>query len=136
MPTPPNPPRRRHDAESVRDAYERLTGWTARTQSVIAVAAMLSREKPTDGLDEPLPQLLLAIEAKQLCGAELALMIAQLDVATVMVLNRVSGDTDLDEEDFLAIYRAARKHLMQRYSDGLCGACDGEWEQEEFDTDA
>ncbi len=109
----------RHSEDEVQRACESLHGWVRERRATLAVAAMLAtQEGAPEGVS--MPGLIVAGALGDLDEADIAVLLAQLEVAVMMSLGQLAEHAEMGEAAFRGIVRAARRHLLEAFDMSLC----------------
>lgn len=111
-------------AAEIETAGERLLAWAREHGSVLAVAATLGED--VDGpVSAARPEALVAGAVGSLNETEIAVLIAQLDVAVLLTLSQMAAGADMGEETFRAIVNRTRREMLSAAGLDLCDECGG-----------
>lgn len=111
-------------AEQIEAAGERLLAWARQTGGVLTVAAMLGRDEES-GVMASQPEALFVASMGELRETDIAVLLAQLEVAVLVILSRIAPHSDLGEDAFRRIVNTARKQMLDAKGLDLCDECGG-----------
>ena len=111
-------------ASEIEMAGERLLAWTKQTGGSLAVAAVFGPDPDSGGMAAQ-PEGLFAASLGALSETEIAVLLAQLDVAVLAVLSRMAPHTDMGEEAFRQIVNTTRRRMLEAEGLDLCDECGG-----------
>ncbi len=111
-------------AAEIEAAGGRLLAWAKQTGGVLTVAAMLGSDDESGGLASQ-PEALFAASMGELEETEIAVLLAQLDVAVLVLLSRFAPHSDLGEDAFRRIVNDARRQMLDAEGLDLCDECGG-----------
>lgn len=105
-------------------AGERLLEWSKATGAVLAIAATFGSDDESGGMVSR-PEALFAASMGGLTETEVAVLLAQLDVAVLVLLSRIAPHTDLGEDAFRRIVNNTRRQMLDDEGLDLCTECGG-----------
>ncbi|MCC5824346.1 MAG: hypothetical protein JJU44_13795 [Planctomycetes bacterium] len=112
-----------HTEAEIKAASEDLLEWAKRHRGALAVAAMLGED------DGPVPaaraEAIVAGAVGPLNEAEIAVLLAQLDVAVLVMLTQMAAGAEMGEERFRRLVNTARREMLDAAGLDLCGECGG-----------
>ena len=111
-------------ASEIEMAGERLLAWTNQTGGALAVAAVFGPDPDSGGMVSQ-PEALFAASLGELTETEVAVLLAQLDVAVLTVLSRMAPHTDMGEDAFRRIVNTTRRRMLEAEGLDLCDECGG-----------
>ena len=111
-------------ASEIDSAGERLLAWAKDTGGVLTIAATLGRDDESGGIASR-PEALFAASMGGLSETEVAVLLAQLDVAVLVLLSRIAPHTDLGEQSFRRIVNNTRRQMLDDEGLDLCTECGG-----------
>ena len=113
-----------HTADEITAAADGLLAWAREHGGVLAVAATLGEDR--DGpVPAARPEALVAGAVGTLNEAEIAVLIAQLDVAVLMVLSQMAAGAEMGEDAFRELVNQARREMLDAAGLNLCDDCGG-----------
>lgn len=113
-----------HSPEEINTAAEELLAWAKSHGSVLAVAATLGVDE--DGpIPVARPEAMIAGALATLREAEVAVLLAQLDVAVLITLSQMAAGAEMGEEAFRRIVNTARREMLDAVGLDLCDECGG-----------
>jgi hypothetical protein len=113
-----------HTADEITAAADGLLAWAKEHGSVLAVAATLGEDG--DGpFPAARPEALVAGAVGALNEVEVAVLLAQLDVAVLMVLSQMAAGAEMGEEAFRELVNQARRKMLDAAGLDLCDDCGG-----------
>lgn len=112
-----------HSDDEIRAAADGLLAWAKEHRGTLAVAAMLGAD------DGPAPaaraEAMVAGAVGALNEAEIAVLLAQLDVAVLLMLSQMAAGAEMGEERFRKIVNTARRAMLDGAGLDLCDDCGG-----------
>ncbi len=111
-------------ASEIEAAGERLLAWARQTGGTLAVAAVFGPDTDSGGMASQ-PEGLFAASLGELSETEIAVLLAQLDVAVLTVLSRMAPHTDMGEDAFRRIVNTTRRRMLEAEGLDLCDECGG-----------
>lgn len=111
-------------ASEIEAAGERLLAWAKQTSGALAVAAVFGPDPDSGGMAMQ-PEGLFAASLGDLSETEIAVLLAQLDVAVLTVLSRMAPHTDMGEDAFRRIVNNTRREMLAEEGLDLCDECGG-----------
>ncbi len=105
-------------------AGERLLKWAQGTGDVLTIAATFGHDEESGGMASR-PEALFAASMGGLTETEVAVLLAQLDVAVLILLSRIAPQTDLGEDAFRRIVNNTRRRMLDDEGLDLCTECGG-----------
>ena len=111
-------------ASEILSAGERLLGWAKKTGGVLTIAATFGHDEESGGMASR-PEALFAGSMEGLTETEVAVLLAQLDVAVLILLSRIAPQTDLGEDEFRRIVNDTRQRMLDDEGLDLCTECGG-----------
>lgn len=108
----------------IKSAGERLLEWSKATGGALAIAATFGRDEESGGMASR-PEALFAASMGGLTETEVAVLLAQLDVAVLVLLSRIAPHTDLGEDAFRQIVNDTRRQMLDDEGLDLCTECGG-----------
>ncbi|GAB4545265.1 MAG: hypothetical protein Tsb0013_02980 [Phycisphaerales bacterium] len=111
-------------ASEMTAAGERLLKWAQRAGDVLTIAATFGRDEESGGMASR-PEALFAASMGGLTETEVAVLLAQLDVAVLVLLSRIAPHTDLGEDAFRRIVNDTRRQMLDDEGLDLCTECGG-----------
>ena len=111
-------------ANDINAAGERLLTWAKDTGGVLTIAATFGRDEESGGVASR-PEALFAASMGGLTETEVAVLLAQLDVAVLVMLARIAPQTDLGEDAFRRIVNNTRRQMIDDGGLDLCTECGG-----------
>ncbi|MEL6498410.1 MAG: hypothetical protein AAF937_10625 [Planctomycetota bacterium] len=113
-----------HTADEIKTAADGLLAWAREHGAVLAVAAMLGEDH--DGpIPAARPEALVAGTIGTLNETEVAVLLAQLDVAVLLVLSQMAAGTEMGEDAFRELVNTARREMLDAAGLDLCDDCGG-----------
>ncbi len=113
-----------HTANEITAAADGLLAWAQEHGGVLAVAATLGEDR--DGpVPAARPEALVAGAVGTLNEAEIAVLIAQLDIAVLMVLSQMAAGAEMGENAFRKLVNQARAEMLDAAGLDLCDDCGG-----------
>lgn len=113
-----------HTADEITGAADGLLAWAREHGCVLAVAATLGED--SDGpVPAARPEALVAGAVGTLNEAEVAVLIAQLDVAVLLVLSQMAAGAEMGEQAFRELVNKARREMLDAAGLNLCDDCGG-----------
>jgi len=113
-----------HTADEITAAADGLLAWAKEHGGVLAVAATLGEDR--DGpIPAARPEALVAGAAGTLNEADIAVLIAQLDVAVLMVLSQMAAGAEMGEAAFRGLVNKTRREMLDAAGLDLCDDCGG-----------
>ena len=113
-----------HTANEIEAAADGLLAWAREHGAVLAVAATLGEDQ--DGpVPAARPEALVAGAVGTLNEAEIAVLLAQLDVAVLMVLSQMAAGAEMSEQPFRELVNTARREMLDAAGLDLCEECGG-----------
>ncbi len=113
-----------HTADEITAAADGLLSWAREHGCMLAVAATLGENR--DGpIPAARPEALVAGAVGMLNEAEVALLLAQLDVAVLMVLSQMAAGAEMGEQPFRGLVNKARREMLDAAGLDLCDDCGG-----------
>ena len=113
-----------HTADEIKVAADGLLAWAMAHGGVLAVAATLGEDR--DGpVPAARPEALVAGAVGTLNEAEIAVLIAQLDIAVLMVLSQMAAGAEMGENAFRKLVNQARAEMLDAAGLDLCDDCGG-----------
>lgn len=109
--------------EQIEAAGEGLYAWVRETGGVLAIAAMMGDDEESGGIASR-PEALIAGALGSCSEANIAVLIAQLDVAVLLMLSQMAEGAEMGEEKFRELVKTARKHMLDEEGLALCDECD------------
>jgi surfactin synthase thioesterase subunit len=91
---------------------------------VLTIAAVLGPDPDSGGIAAQ-PEALFAASLGALNETEIAVLLAQLDVAVLTVLSQMAPHTEMGEDAFRRIVNTARKSMLDAEGLDLCDECAG-----------
>jgi hypothetical protein len=113
-----------HTTDEIEAAGERLLAWAKGLGGVLVIAATLGKD-PEDPFGASRPEAVIAGAVGKLNEAEVALLLAQLEVAVLMVLSQMAPGAEMGEDGFRAIVAKARRAMLGAEGLDLCDECGG-----------
>jgi len=114
----------RHTADEITAAANGLLEWAREHGGVLAVAATLGEDR--DGpVPAARPEALVAGAVGTLNEAEVAVLLAQLDVAVLLVLSQMAAGAEMGDAAFRELVNTARRELLDAAGFDLCDDCGG-----------
>ncbi len=101
-----------------------LYAWVREIGGVLAIAAVLGRDEASGGMAAA-PEALIAGSVGAFSEGEVAVLLAQIEVAAITLISKMAPDADMGEESFLRIARTARRRMLEAEGMGLCDECGG-----------
>lgn len=114
----------RKTASEMNAAGERLLEWSKAIGGVLTVAATFGSDDESGGMVSR-PEALFAASMGGLTETEVAVLLAQLDVAVLILLSRIAPHTDLGEDAFRQIVNNTRRQMLDDEGLDLCTECGG-----------
>jgi surfactin synthase thioesterase subunit len=111
-------------ASEMNAAGDRLLEWSKATGAVLAIAATFGSDEESGGIASR-PEALFAASMGGLTETEVAVLLAQLDVAVLILLSRIAPQTDLGEDEFRRIVNETRRRMLDDEGLDLCTECGG-----------
>ena len=111
-------------ASEIEAAGKRLLAWAKETGGALAVAAVFGPDPDSGGMASQ-PEGLFAASLGALSETEIAVLLAQLDVAVLTVLSRMAPHTDMGEDAFRRIVNTTRRRMLEAEGLDLCDECGG-----------
>ena len=111
-------------ANDINAAGEQLLKWAQGTGDVLTIAATFGRDEDSGGMASR-PEVLFAASLGELSETEIAVLLAQLDVAVLTVLSRMAPHTDMGENAFRRIVNTTRRRMLEAEGLDLCDECGG-----------
>ncbi len=113
-----------HTADEITAAADGLLAWAQKHGGVLAVAATLGEDR--DGpVPAARPEALVAGAVGKLNEAEIAVLLAQLDVAVLLVLSKMASGAEMGEAAFRDLVNTARREMLDAAGIDLCDDCGG-----------
>ena len=113
-----------HTADKIKTAADGLLAWANEHGAVLAVAATLGEDH--DGpVPAARPEAMVAGAVGKLNEAEIAVLLAQLDVAVLMVLAQMAAGAEMGEDAFRELVNQARREMLDAAGLDLCDDCGG-----------
>jgi len=113
-----------HTADEITAAADGLLAWAKEHRDVLAVAATLGEDRDGAVLAAR-PEALVAGAVGTLNEAEIAVLLAQLDVAVLMVLSQMAASAEMGEDAFRELVNTARREMLDSAGLDLCDDCGG-----------
>ena len=111
-----------HTTDEIKTAADGLLAWAKEHGTVLAVAATLGEDH--DGpVPAARPEALVAGAVGTLNEAEVAVLLAQLDVAVLMVLTQIAAGAEMGEDAFRELVNKARREMLDAAGLDLCDDC-------------
>ena len=111
-------------ASEIEAAGERLLKWAQGVGGVLSIAATFGSDDESGGMVSR-PEALFAASMSGLTETEVAVLLAQLDVAILILLSRIAPQTDLGEDAFRRIVNDTRRRMLVQTSVDAHGAVAG-----------
>lgn len=111
-------------ASEMNAAGERLLKWAQEVGDVLTIAVTFGRDEESGGMASR-PEALFAASMGRLTETEVAVLLAQLDVAVLILLSRIAPSTDLGEDAFRQIVNNTRRQMLDDEGLDLCTECGG-----------
>lgn len=105
-------------------AGERLLAWAKQTGGTLAIAAVFGPDPDSGGIATQ-PEALFAASLGELTETEIAVLLAQLDVAVLTVLSQMAPHTEMGEDAFRRIVNTTRREMLAAEGLDLCDECGG-----------
>ncbi|MFG0300410.1 MAG: hypothetical protein ACF8K1_12495 [Phycisphaerales bacterium JB047] len=113
-----------HTADEITAAADGLLAWAKEHGAVLTVAATF-REYRDGPVPAARPEALVAGAVGTLNEAEVAVLLAQLDVAVLMVLSQMAAGAEMGEEAFRELVNRARREMLDAAGLDQCDDCGG-----------
>ena len=111
-------------ASEIEAAGERLLAWAKDTGGVLTIAATFGHDEESGGMATR-PEALFAASMGGFSETEVAVLLAQVDVAVLILLSRIAPQTDLGEDAFRRIVNDTRRRMLDNEGLDLCTECGG-----------
>lgn len=113
-----------HTPEEIDTAGGELLAWAAALGGVLAVAATLGED--TGGpVPAARPEAMLVGAVGTLSETMVAVLLAQLEVAVLMMLSKMAPGAEMGEHKFRAIVNRTRREMLNAAGLDLCDGCGG-----------
>jgi hypothetical protein len=110
-----------HTEAEIKAAAEGLLQWAKEHGGVLAVAAMFGED---DGpIAATRPEAVVAGALGHLNELEIAVLIAQLDVAVLLMLGQIAASAEMGEANFRKIVNRTRQQMLAEEGLDLCDDC-------------
>jgi len=106
-------------ASEIDAAGERLLAWAKKTGGALAIAAVFGPDADSGGIAAQ-PEALFAASLDELSETEIAVLLAQLDVAVLTVLSQMATHTEMGEDAFRRIVNTTRRRMLEAEGLDLC----------------
>lgn len=113
-----------HTADEITAAADGLLAWAKQHGATLAVAATLGEDR-YGPVPAARPEALVAGAVGTLNETEIAVLLAQLDVAVLMVLSQMAAGAEMGEDAFRELVNKARREMLDAAGLDLCDDCGG-----------
>lgn len=108
--------------QEIEQTGEGLFAWVKQTGSVLAIAAVLGTDEVTGGMAS-CPEALVAGSLGAFNEGDIAVLLAQIEVAAMTLISKMAPDTEMGEKAFRRVASTARQRMLEAEGLEICNEC-------------